>query len=147
MPRNVNGVEHYSLAEYRRLINDQSSEYKSENMLSRPKSASQPEDIKPKNKYHAQKTEVDGIVFDSKLESERYKQLKLLKHSGEIRWFNLQPSFTLPGRVRYRPDFIVCDNEGLIWVEDAKGRETKDFIIKKKQFRECYRGMELRIIK
>ena len=31
------------------------------------------------NKYHAKKTTVDGIEFDSKLEANRYCELKLLE--------------------------------------------------------------------
>lgn len=38
--------------------------------------------------------------------------------------FGIQPSFVLPGGIRYRADFIVCDKTGLIWVEDVKGVET-----------------------
>ncbi len=148
MPRTVNGTEHFSLAEYRQLLKqDESGEKRISKSFDSTRSAPSPEAVKPKNKYHAKKTLVDGITFDSKLESERYKQLKFMKHANEIRWFNLQPSFTLPGGIRYRPDFIVCDINGLIWVEDAKGRETKEFIIKKKQFKEYYQGLELRIIK
>ena len=147
MPRTVNGVQHYSLAEYKRMMQEQEAgEKQTRNAFDCAKAAPHPEAVKPNNKYHAKKTVVDEITFDSKLEAEWYKLLKLMKHAGEIRWFNLQPSFVLPGRIRYRPDFIVCDNSGNIWVEDAKGKETKDFIIKKKQFRECYPGLELRII-
>jgi hypothetical protein len=47
------------------------------------------------NKYHAVKTEVDGIVFDSKKEANRYQELCLLQkaheifHSPEISFMNL----------------------------------------------------------
>ena len=74
------------------------------------------EDEGLKNKYNAIKTTVDGITFDSKAEAQRYNELKLLKQGGAIQWFNRQPSFML------RPCFIVCGDDGTIWVEDVKGQ-------------------------
>lgn len=99
------------------------------------------------NKYRAVKTAVDGITFDSKAEARRYQELKLLKRAGEIQGFGIQPSFVLPGGIRYRPDFIVCDKNGRIYVEDVKGHETAAFKIKKKQFEAMYPYLELEIIK
>lgn len=37
-----------------------------------------------RSKYGNRKTEIDGFVFDSKRETERYQQLKLLEAAGEI---------------------------------------------------------------
>jgi len=99
------------------------------------------------NKYHNVKTIVDGITFDSKAEARRYGELVLLKRAGEIRWFNLQPSFLLTGGVRYRPDFIVCGNDGRIWVEDVKGVATQAFRIKQKIWAALYPDMWLEVIK
>ena len=98
------------------------------------------------HKYNAVPTELDGIKFDSKAEARRYGELELMKIAGEIDWFQRQPSFLLPGNIRYRPDFIVGkDNQ--IWLEDVKGMETQVFKIKKKQMAECYPSLELRVIK
>ena len=36
------------------------------------------------NKYHAIKTTVDGITFDSRAEARRYRELKLLERAGVI---------------------------------------------------------------
>lgn len=98
------------------------------------------------NKYHNQKTVVDGITFDSKAEARRYCELKNLRAYGKIDWFNRQPSFLLPGGIRYRPDFIVCA-AGRIWVEDVKGMETKEFKLKHKLWNESYPGLPLKILK
>ena len=87
--------------------------------------------FRPPSKYRAQKTTVDGIAFDSKAEAARYQQLKQDKRAGKIRWFTRQPSFILPGGHRYRPDFMVCDNAGAMWVEDVKGFETEGFRLKR----------------
>ena len=99
------------------------------------------------NKYRNIKTENDGYTFDSKAEARRYAELKILLQAGDIRGFGLQPSFTLPGGIRYRPDFIVCGADGEIWVEDVKGMETKEFRIKKRLWEAHYPWMELKIIK
>ena len=97
-------------------------------------------------KYRNVKTEVDGITFDSRAEADRYRDLRVLLNVGEIRGFDLQPSFLLPGGVRYRPDFIVCGKDGVVWVEDVKGVETQAFKLKRKLWEQRYPWMELRVI-
>ena len=97
-------------------------------------------------KYRNVKTEVDGITFDSRAEANRYRDLRVLLNVGEIRGFDLQPSFLLPGDVRYRPDFIVCGKDGVVWVEDVKGVETQAFKLKRRLWEERYPWMELRVI-
>jgi hypothetical protein len=44
------------------------------------------------SKFHAKRTQVDGIWFDSKAEAGRYGELKLLERAGEIEDF-LPPAF------------------------------------------------------
>ena len=102
-----------------------------------------------RSKYNNVRTEADGIVFDSKAEARRYGELKLLAQANEIMGFARQPSFILPGEppIRYIPDFLVCGIDGKIWVEDVKGMETPAFKLKKKLWNECYKWLELRIIK
>lgn len=93
-------------------------------------------------KYRARKTEVDGIVFDSKLEAHRYRELQLLERAGEISdlqrqvKYELIPSQKLDGKVveravTYVADFVYLENNKWI-VEDTKGVRTKDYIIKRK---------------
>ena len=98
-------------------------------------------------KYRNVKTEVDGITFDSRAEANRYCELKMLLAAGEISGFDIQPSFVLDVGVRYRADFIVCDNAGKVWVEDVKGVETQTFRLKRKLWEQRYPWMELRVIK
>ena len=99
------------------------------------------------SKYRNTKVELDNHTFDSKAEARRYNELKLMKQAGEIKGFDLQPSFPLGKKIRYRPDFIVCGRDGTVWVEDVKGMETKDFKLKQKLWEERYWWMELRVIK
>lgn len=95
-----------------------------------------------RSKFGAVKTVVDGITFDSKGESERYKDLKHLEKAGDIRDLKLQvsyeivPSVVLNGRkkpaMKYIADFVYFDtrkNQEI--VEDFKGVRTAIFIAKK----------------
>jgi hypothetical protein len=51
-----------------------------------------------RSKYGAKKTQVDEIVFDSRAEAKRYRELMLLKRAGEVVEVVLQPSYVLmPG--------------------------------------------------
>ena len=96
------------------------------------------------NKYRNIPTVVDGLRFASKAEARRYQELCLLQRAvavytaNSVRWFIRQPSFDLPGGVRYIADFLVIWDDGRITVEDVKGVETQVFKIKKKLFEEKY---------
>lgn len=98
------------------------------------------------NKYHAQKTIVDGIVFDSRREARRWCELKLLEKAGEIH--NLQrqvkreiikahPEASMAACF-YVSDFEYDDKNGKHIIEDAKGVKTRDYTIKKKLMYERY---------
>ena len=108
-------------------------------------------------KYHNQKTEVDGILFDSKREAVRYGELKLLERIGEIIDLELQPEFILREGFRkngkwyrkivYRADFkYKVAATGEIVVEDSKGYENEVFRIKMKLFEDRYPGLSLRLV-
>jgi len=56
---------------------------------------------------YRKRAECDGIQFDSQLEMRRYKELKLLKAAGEIKYFLRQVPFHLPGGITARIDFMV----------------------------------------
>lgn len=87
---------------------------------------------------------IDGFWFDSKLEAKRYKELKLLERSGEIKDLRLQVPFELIPKQRnaygvaeravtYKADFVYSRDGTIgIVVEDVKGFKTKDYIIKRK---------------
>lgn len=102
------------------------------------------------NKYHARKTDVDGIMFDSLKEAGRYQELKLMERAGAIKDLVLQPEFELiPGYVnangqrirptKYRADFMYYDNDyKKPIVEDVKGIKTEAYKIKKKLFEYLY---------
>jgi hypothetical protein len=96
------------------------------------------------SKYRNIPTVIDGLRFASKAEARRYQELCLLQRAvavytaNSVRWFIRQPSFDLPGGIRYIADFLVIWDDGRITVEDVKGVETQVFKIKKKLFEEKY---------
>ncbi|MBC1643214.1 DUF1064 domain-containing protein [Listeria welshimeri] len=97
-----------------------------------------------RSKYNVKKVVIDNIKFDSKAESAYYQQLKLLKMSGEVVSFDLQPEFILQDSfvkngkkyhaIKYRADFLVRYKDGHEELIDVKGMLTKEFRIKQKLF-------------
>lgn len=98
---------------------------------------------KPKNKYFAKRTEVDGILFDSKKEAERYRQLKILERCGHIRNLNIKPRFPIVINesliCEYEADYSYFDmRKGETVTEDCKGCKTPVYKLKKKLFEAMY---------
>lgn len=93
------------------------------------------------SKYHAKKTVVDGIQFDSAKEAKRFTKLRALEEEGKIQHLRLQvpfelvPSFECDG-VKYRGMSYVADfvyyRDGKQVVEDCKGFKTAEYKLKKK---------------
>ena len=103
-----------------------------------------------KNKYRAVKTEVDGIVFDSKREAARYMQLMLLERAGKISHLELQPVYDciVNGKkiCSYKADFRYFTKTGNI-VEDVKGVKTPIYRLKKKLVEALYAGVTILEVK
>jgi hypothetical protein len=107
-----------------------------------------------KSKYHSQKVEIDGILFDSKREANRYRVLKEKAEMGQITSLERQVKFLLipkqaepdtvgprggikKGKIlekecSYIADFVYIDENGERIVEDTKGFRTPDYVIKRK---------------
>ena len=111
-------------------------------------------------KYHNKKTVADGIKFDSKLEAERYAQLKMMECAGVIRDLELQPEYELIPSFRkngktwrrtvYKADFryILAENDKTI-IEDVKGSIsviTDVFRLKQKLFEYRYPDYTISIV-
>ena len=117
--------------------------------------ANYPRGYAKKSKYGANKTEVDGITFDSRKEARRYAQLKLMERAGAISDLQLQVKFilipaqrepdktgkrggvikgkTIERECSYIADFVYIDTStGKTVIEDAKGMKTEVYKIKKK---------------
>lgn len=110
-----------SIDQYRREILKQSD---------KPKTAK-------RNKFNAQKVELDGMTFDSKKEHKRYIELKAMQQRGEIfglehhTKFELAPKTKLEGEKRVKPalryfaDFTYYIITGEYVVEDVKSAATR----------------------
>lgn len=96
------------------------------------------------SKYNSKKTVLDGQVFDSKKEANRYQELLLLEKAGVIKNLSRQVKFVLipsqrdeaTGKVverecSYKADFKYEEGIKTV-VEDVKGFRTKEYIIKRK---------------
>lgn len=109
-------------------------------------------------KYKNKKVIVDGIGFDSKLESNRYLELKLLEKAKEIKDLRMQVKFELQPKykknnkiiraITYVADFVYYDlKKEKIIVEDTKGYKTEVYKMKKKMFEYKYPELEIKEIK
>ena len=111
-------------------------------------------------KYHNKKTVIDGIKFDSKIEAERYAQLKMMERAGVIRDLELQPEYELIPSFKkdgktwrktvYKADFryILAENDKTI-IEDVKGSTaviTDVFRLKQKLFEYKYPELTIKIV-
>ena len=106
------------------------------------------------NKYHARKTTVYGITFDSKREAEIYLDLLSRKQHGEILRIGLQPQYTLlegfrdnTGKnqkpITYTADFLVEYDDGRREVIEVKGVRTRDYLLRKKHFLHMMRETDI----
>ncbi|WP_417212394.1 DUF1064 domain-containing protein [Acinetobacter venetianus] len=93
--------------------------------------------VTKRNKFNAQKVELDGMTFDSKKEHRRYIELKAMQQRGEIfglehhTKFELAPKTKLEGEKRVKPalryfaDFTYYNITGEYIVEDVKSAATR----------------------
>ena len=105
-----------------------------------------------RSKYHAKKTTVDGITFDSRREADRYLVLKSMEKDGDIEdlrrqvRYELVPAFDVDGK-HYRPVYYVADftyrENGHEIIEDVKGVKTDVYRLKAKLVAYRY-GMNIR---
>lgn len=111
-----------------------------------------------RSKYLNKKINIDGEIFDSSKEYDRYLELKNLEERGLICDLQRQVKFVLiPKQIEtierysaktgkplksktrvaekecsYFADFVYYTTDGQLVVEDAKGLRTTDYIIKRK---------------
>ena len=114
------------------------------------------------SKYRNQKTYLDGIIFDSKKEAQRWAELRLMEKAGEITNLQRQMKFELVPAIKgemgglrqraisYIADFEYYERKGNDWirvVEDVKSPATKTQVYKiKKKLMLWRHGIEIREI-
>ena len=109
-------------------------------------------------KYHNKKITIGGLIFDSKKEAVRYKELKMLEKAGiihdvqrQVKYVLIPAQYELTSKVyvkgnnkgkpkkgklierecAYYADFVYTENSKTV-VEDTKGVKTPEYIIKRK---------------
>jgi len=91
-----------------------------------------------RNNRGAQKMEIDGIVFDSSFEGNRYIALKTCLAAGLIRDLELQVKYPILINdivvCSYIADFRYYKADGTLVVEDAKGFRDATYRLKAKMF-------------
>ena len=93
----------------------------------------------------------DGILFDSKLERQRYDELKLLERAGKIKGLQRQvpyeftetisagkPLCSIARKRTYIADFVYYETYMGPVVEDVKGVRTKEYREKKRWMEKLY---------
>lgn len=114
------------------------------------------------HKYSAERTQLDGIWFDSKKEANRYSVLRIQEKAGLIKSLELQPKYAVtcggvPVKIRStknpngRQVFVKLDFRyfdilsGCIVVEDAKGMDTPISRLKRALV-EAEHGVQVKVI-
>lgn len=108
---------------------------------------------KKKPKYGNIKTELDGIMFDSRKEANYYATLKVREKAGEINDLILQPRFLLQEsfdkngqhyrKIEYIADFQYTE-AGRTIVVDTKGKRTDVYKLKRKLFEKRYPDLTIK---
>jgi hypothetical protein len=91
---------------------------------------------------------IDGIVFDSKMEAEYFRWLKMRGIKPDA----IQPRFILQEKFKSQYGAIreicyVADFQFGKYVLDVKGAETTEFLIKKKLFAKMFPDLVLVLVK
>ena len=105
--------------------------------------------LRPRSKYNARKTVIDGVTFDSVGEANRWRQLKLLQRAGVIKGLGEpHPSFpiVLNGTTVCTVEMDFAYSEiGLAIVEDFKGVYTPMSRLKHKLLAAKYPHLTIRV--
>lgn len=103
------------------------------------------------SKFFSKKVKVDGMVFDSKKEYQRWLELQELEKKGDICCLQRQVKFVLLPKqngeraVTYVADYVYVYGDILV-VEDVKSKYTKKqpkYILKRKLFKFMYCNKKL----
>ena len=103
-----------------------------------------------RSKYGAKKVQVDGYIFDSKMEARRYGELRLIEKAGKICGLVVHPKFSIT--IQGKPicivelDFCYAHLSGTEIYEDVKGFDTAISKLKRKLVEAAY-GFKVTVIR
>jgi len=102
------------------------------------------------NKYGAKKTEVDGQIFDSKLEANFYQNYLSLLAKAEGWTIDRQVRYTCAVNgihiCDYIADFVTIDKEGIKTIWECKGMWIGDAKMKLRLVQALY-GFDIMVVK
>jgi hypothetical protein len=110
-----------------------------------------------RNKYGARKTMYKNVRYDSKMEAAYAAELDKQLKSGTIDKVERQPHYDILSsgetewvmkykKVVYTPDFLVTYQDGRQEAIEVKGKETRDYLVRKKLFYASYPQIPLRVV-
>ncbi len=111
--------------------------------------------VTPKvNKYHAKRVQVDNIWFDSKRETARYAELKMMQECKCIAKLQIHPVFPIPQSGYPLPHICDVELDFKYWsiaedryvYEDVKGKDTPMSRLKRKLV-EAFYSIKVEIVK
>ena len=111
-----------------------------------PELLQEPAKKETRRKYGNEPTEYAGRQYASAREAKRAQELDLMKRAGEIAGWIPQYPFLLAGGIKYVADFVVLQNDGRWRAEDVKSAATRRiaaYRMKRRLFRERFKGMEI----
>lgn len=128
------------------------SDAKTKTILVKTKEFNQAVRKAERSKYHAIRTEYNGITYDSKAEARFAQELDLKVKAGQIKYWLRQIPFYLPAGIVYRCDFMVVHEDPAgeqgQWVQyfDVKGMDTPVSKLKRKQVEALY-PVKIQVVK
>lgn len=94
--------------------------------------------------FNNKKVQVDGIVFDSKLEYQVYQLLKHEQRNGKISDLKVHDKIELcingVSVTTYEPDFTYKTIDGKDVIHEVKGKWTDYALLKNKFFKALFKG-------
>lgn len=110
-----------------------------------------------RNKYGAKETTYRGIKYDSQMEASYAAELDKQLKAGKIQKIERQPHYVVLdageteygvkfGKVIYTPDFLVTYQDGRQEAIEVKGKETRDYLIRKKLFYTAFPFIPLKVV-
>ena len=94
--------------------------------------------MKIRHKFHAIRTQINGIKFGSKKEAKYYQELLLRKKVGEVIFFLRQVPFDIGANKKYYCDFVEFLANGMVEFIEVKGYKTPLYKLKKSLVESLY---------
>ncbi|WP_051575119.1 DUF1064 domain-containing protein [Sporolactobacillus terrae] len=110
-----------------------------------------------RNKYNAKQTTYNGVRYDSRMEAQFAAHLDKQLKAGEIDKIVRQPHYVVLdageteygvkyNKVIYTPDFLVTYQDGHQEAIEVKGKETRDYLVRKKLFYSAFPWIPLKVV-